>query len=820
MAYTPVIENGPVGGSGAVGRRPHTVGSYLLIICAAVVAPILVFTGILLHRYGAAEHAQLEQSVMETARLLKADVDRELGAVILALEALAASPNIESEEYQRFHNHASRLARLRSSQYLRLSDASGRGLVDTRVQWDEPLPVMPTDGVPVSQIVKSKRPYVSNLLPDGTSFTITVPVLRQNEVTHLVTISLDPGFVLNAIDESHLPRGWNAGILDGAGRVIAHSRGNRAASLKNVLLAPGSNGTSADDWLVPAGWSEMEELRAVARSSVADWLITASVSPEDANSQTFSWRAVALGGGMLIALSLLMGIYFGRRLTTPIRMTALAAAAFGRGEAMPQLAIRLREVDEVLNALQAASAQRREAEVQLRMAHERMTLALSATQMGMWERDLATNRVIWSEAMFRLFGRSPEEFIGEPDQILSYVHPDDRKAFRQAYLEAVGGAADTFEQEFRIVRPSGAVRWLYRRAFVRRDANGNAVSVLGVAIDITERKEAEIANAALAAIVASSSEAILSVSPDGLISTWNKGAEQTFGYSREQAVGMPLRELFADDRAAGYNSLKLAMHAGETVRSESLCRTRDGHTLEVAIVANPVRGSSKFIAGYSITIRDISAQKEHDRHLASVMRELTHRSKNLLAIIQAMARQTALRSEGLADFERRFSGRLQSLSRSHELLISNDWEGALLGDLVAVQRSAFGPRHSRIRASGPEVFLRPEAILNIGLALHELASNAERHGALSVANGRVDLTWSIERGGSGSLRLMIVWRERGRQSNGDLLHRGFGRDILEHVAPTALGANVVLKAIPDGLLWTLDVPSEQFARCRIASVTA
>lgn len=197
--------------------------------------------------------------------------------------------------------------------------------------------------------------------------------------------------------------------------------------------------------------------------------------------------------------------------------------------------------------------------------------------------------------------------------------------------------------------------------------------------------------------------------------------------------------------------------------------------------------------------------------LASVMRELTHRSKNLLAIIQAMARRTALLSDSLDDFEARFSGRLQSLSRSHELLIATDWEGAALGDLVEVQRGAFGPHQARIRASGPRVFLRPEATLNIGLALHELASNAERHGTFATSAGRVDLNWSVEELPEGSRRLLIAWRERGRLAAGSLVTRGFGRDILEHVAPTALNAKVVLRPAPGGLLWSLEVPGEQFA---------
>src|SRR5690606_29194010 len=148
------------------------------------------------------------------------------------------------------------------------------------------------------------------------------------------------------------------------------------------------------------------------------------------------------------------------------------------------------------------------------------------------------------EAMYRLFGRSVDEFSGDPDQVVSYVHPDDRVRFRQAHQDAIRGPADTFDQEFRIVLPSGEERWLYRRAFVRRNSDGVAISVLGVVIDITERKKAENANAYLAAIVASSSEAILSASPDGIIATWNTGAANTFGYSSAEAVGRPLQDLF------------------------------------------------------------------------------------------------------------------------------------------------------------------------------------------------------------------------------------------------------------------------------------
>jgi PAS domain S-box-containing protein len=809
MPYIPVVDRGSTSASRRQELGAWTVAEYLTAYGMAVVAPLLIFSGLLLHRYSSIEYAQLELQVLQTARAMKVDLDRELGTAIATLEALTTSPSLAAGDLAAFHKHASTLARLRPHQSVALIDATGRQVLDTRLPWRE------ADLEPASQSTRLEAsggslPYVSDLLPTGDSISITIATPADVVIARRAMMTIGISRISEVIGALEFPRGWQASVYDRNGNNLARS-GEPLSAGNTSTLDPLLRSALDQGVVRLSNAAGREELAAHIRSDLAGWSIVVRMQPQRAGAPTWSWRTLAFGGGALLVLSFLLALYFGRKLANPIKLTALAASAVGRGEAIPQLKMRLREVDDVLSALKAASAQRRLAEDQLRAAHERITLALTATEMGMWERDLKTNEVIWSDAMYRIFGRTPEEFTGDPDQVLSFVHPDDRAQFRRTHEEAVRGPGDTFEHEARILRPTGEVRWLYRRAFVRRNDGGEAVSVLGVALDITERKEAENANARLAAIVASSSEAIVSLSPDGSIATWNAGAEKMFGIPAADAVGMPLQKLLTDDRRADWHRMNRTLQAGETVRLETTCRARDGRGIEVSIVANPVLSGSGKITGYSMAMRDISERKEHDRHLASVMRELTHRSKNLLAIVQAMARQTALRSESLIDFERRFSGRLQCLSRSHELLIGNDWEGALLGDLVAMQRSSFGPRQERIRASGPDVFLRPEAVLNIGLALHELAINAERHGALSVPAGRVDLNWKVE-GAGDRARLSIVWREQGKASAGDLLNRGFGRDVLEHVAPTALSGKVLLKPTPEGLLWSLEVPADQFTR--------
>ena len=198
--------------------------------------------------------------------------------------------------------------------------------------------------------------------------------------------------------------------------------------------------------------------------------------------------------------------------------------------------------DNRADAPDTGGADARPQQPELRIVLERLSFVLSAAGLGVWERDLVTDRVTWSETMYRLYGRTSEHFSGSPDQVLSFVHPEDRARFRSAYRAAIDGATDAFEQEYRIVRSDGEVRWVQRRGQVRRGADGIARSVLGVAMDITERKQAEVLNARLAAIVAAADDAIFSLSPEGTILSWNPAAARMFGYAAEEIMGHSVRK--------------------------------------------------------------------------------------------------------------------------------------------------------------------------------------------------------------------------------------------------------------------------------------
>ena len=236
-------------------------------------------------------------------------------------------------------------------------------------------------------------------------------------------------------------------------------------------------------------------------------------------------------------------------------------------------------------------------------------------------------------------------------------------------------------------------------------------------------------------------------------------------------------------------------------------RSNDGAERWIALDGRrypAVQGSSSELIGIA---RDITARKQREMHMHLLMREVTHRSKNLLAIIQAMARQTVKDSLTADEFEQRFSARLRGLAASHDLLAARDWHGAAVDDLVRWQIGPILERESaRIAIDGPALYLNPEAAQNIGLAINELSSNAARFGALSVPQGRVRITWAIETSGAESRRFRILWEETGGPAVAAPQRTGFGHKVVERLAARALDGEVNLTFAETGLNWSLSIP--------------
>ncbi len=225
------------------------------------------------------------------------------------------------------------------------------------------------------------------------------------------------------------------------------------------------------------------------------------------------------------------------------------------------------------------------------------------------------------------------------------------------------------------------------------------------------------------------------------------------------------------------------------------------------VVIEPLRGPEGTVIGAASVAVDISERKANEDHLRLLLRELTHRSKNLLAVIHAIARQTASRTRSVDDFLDRFSARLYAIGRSHDLLIADDWHGASLRMLVEQQLEAHAERFgARIAIEGEDVILKPEAVHNLGLALHELTANAEKYGSLSNPKGEIRIQWNFcEDAG----KLKLVWQETGGPEVSPPERSGFGRAMIETVVGRALEGDVTLTFPAKGVRCVMVIPAVQ-----------
>jgi two-component sensor histidine kinase/CheY-like chemotaxis protein len=190
---------------------------------------------------------------------------------------------------------------------------------------------------------------------------------------------------------------------------------------------------------------------------------------------------------------------------------------------------------------------------------------------------------------------------------------------------------------------------------------------------------------------------------------------------------------------------------------------------------------------------------ERTQHVTQLLSEMDHRSKNILNVVQAIARQTAIGSPD--EFVSRFSERIQTLASSHDLLVKSGWRGIEVSDLIRVQLGHLDALDSRITLDGPPLRLSTAASQTFGMILHELATNAAKYGALSNDSGLVEIRWEV--GGE----FMLSWTERAGPNVAPPSRRGFGSTVVTRMAESSLGGDVDLDFAPAGLRWRVVCPS-------------
>jgi PAS domain S-box-containing protein len=282
-----------------------------------------------------------------------------------------------------------------------------------------------------------------------------------------------------------------------------------------------------------------------------------------------------------------------------------------------------------------------------------------------------------------------------------------------------------------------------------------------------------------------------------------------FGLAVDHIIGRTDDDVLpADSRPAIVALKREALRSGEAQDAEISIKA-EGEARWYDLHIEPLGDANTGIVGLSCAAVDVTERKEGEAHLRLLMRELTHRSKNLLAVIQGLARQTARHVNSVDTFLDQFGARLQALATSHDLLVQESWHGASLAELMRVYLGQ-NPYRSQVEMDGPAIYLKPEATQSLGLALHELTTNAVACGALSKAGGKVAVTWqrlSAEQGDG----VELVWRESGGPTVMAPDQRGFGSLMVERNLVRSLDAEVDLTFAPDGVRCRIVIPSSHLS---------
>jgi PAS domain S-box-containing protein len=306
------------------------------------------------------------------------------------------------------------------------------------------------------------------------------------------------------------------------------------------------------------------------------------------------------------------------------------------------------------------------------------------------------------------------------------------------------------------------------------------------------------------ASILESSDAIISKDLNNIITSWNKGAEVTFGYSAEEVVGKPGTILVPPDRHNEEPFILERVRCGEKIDNyETVRQRKNGSLVDVSLTVSAMRDDRETIIGVSKIVRDITQRKQSEKQAAILAREAEHRTKNILATVQATIELS--RSNSVKGLKAAILGRVQALANVHALFVESRWTGAELGQLVARELSPYSSSDgARAVIDGPKIVLVPNVAQALAVTVHELATNAAKYGALSVPSGRVQIKWA----GSPGNGLAFHWIEAGGPPVTPPTRRGLGRRVMETLIQQ-MGGTIDFDWQEQGLSCEVVLPEKQ-----------
>ncbi|MBF9232030.1 PAS domain-containing protein [Microvirga alba] len=451
------------------------------------------------------------------------------------------------------------------------------------------------------------------------------------------------------------------------------------------------------------------------------------------------------------------------------------------------------------------------AEIGLRETEARFRIIAESLPALVWILTPDFELTYTNERWVRYSGLPAQEALGH--SWMSAIHPEDIARIMEDSKE-VRRNESTYTTEARYRSADGEYRWHMIQAAPLHDTLGEFKGWVGTSVDIHDLKETEkalrISEERLSLAQSAAGIGVFDWDiPSGKV-TWTPEQERLFGLDPGTFRGDTLgweEKVHPDDLARTYKLINDAFARHDRELNLSYRMRRPDGTIRVidtiALLFYDADGNPLRLVGTNLDITRFK-QAEERQHL--LIRELHHRVKNTLATVQAIVGSTARTASSIDEFYQGFVGRIVSLARTHNLLTEDLWQKAALEDLI---RTELGPyedeSRNRITIEGPFVELPSEAAVPVGMAIHELTTNAAKHGALSAFGGQVDVKWEIKPGGDRPI-LSFSWTEQGGPRVSAPSQQGFGSRLLQRVLTTQLQADVAMDFRADGLLFKMTMP--------------
>ena len=452
------------------------------------------------------------------------------------------------------------------------------------------------------------------------------------------------------------------------------------------------------------------------------------------------------------------------------------------------------------------------AQAALRTSEERYRLAALAVEGMIYDADVGLGHVERSQGLAALIGFAPEEAHPKIDWWRERCHPDDLRRIDQERNAALSERRSNLQCHYRIRHRDGYWVHVMDRALVLYGEDGNPRRWVGSIVDVTAQDHAEArlreTEERFRALVQASAQTVWTTNSMGEIVEDSPSWRAFTGQTVMQFLGWGwLDAVHPQDRAAAADAMRQAIASKVPATMEYRLRHNSGEWRWTQARTVPLINEDRSIRSWLGMNTDITDRRNWEEQQKLLLGELSHRVKNVLAVVQSMATRTLTGGRSLAEAGEVLIRRLHALSRAHDMLTTRNWRGA---PLRAIVDSELAPFAGRTRVDGPELMIGPRMAQTLALVLHELATNATKHGALSNDEGQVSVAWSVLGTGEGA-RFLFEWRETGGPPVVPPERKGFGTSLLNiAIAGDAEGISP-LRFEPGGVIYEINVPLSSVA---------